>query len=540
MGTNKPPRSLASAVAVPFALAVLLAGVAGCTPRDPAGTTRVPGTIQPGTSSSLLRVFVPTQVSLLDPIRIGDPSEFAILNSIFDSLFSKSPRGEVLPELATAWEAVDETTLRLTLRPNVLFQDGTALDAGAVKFNLDRALRDDLSNIKFRLYQVESVAVVDKLTVDIHLKPDIPAVAALLDALADRAGMIASPTAVQAVGSEAFTKRPVGAGMFRLFEWRPGEIARVRSWEGYWAPETRLLAGADFVAGDDPVMPFLAGDLDVAFPVEGSIEAIKSRSPDAQILIGPGTEYFFVVLNETLPPFDDVRVRKAANYAIDREGIARVFGSAIAAAAWQPLPPGALGHNPELDGLYSYDPKRARRLLAEAGYPNGGVRVHFVVGAQATIAVEQLEVVQQQMNEAGFDVEITLADLPTVLPRILGVGRDGCGIEHGGFILAKVTTTDPDVDFRDRFLADGSLNVACNEPAWIRPLVDEAAASTDRARRDQLYREISARAMEEALNGVYLYFRSRITVAHPYVRGINQPHSPYTFDMRNVYVTKDH
>src|SRR5688572_10200408 len=103
--------------------------------------------------------------------------------------------------------------------------------------------------------------------------------------------------------------------------------------------------------------------------------------------------------------------------------------------------------------------------------------------------------------------------------------------------MAKVTTTDPDVDFRDRFLADGSLNVACNEPTWIRPLVDEAAASTDGARRDELYREISARAMKEALNGVYLYFRNRITVAHRYVGGINHPQSTYTFDIRNVYIS---
>jgi peptide/nickel transport system substrate-binding protein len=214
------------------------------------------------------------------------------------------------------------------------------------------------------------------------------------------------------------------------------------------------------------------------------------------------------------------------------------YGGELGVTAWQPLPPSAFGYDPELEGHYPYDPQKARDLLAEAGYPDGGVPVHFLIGSQATSAVQQLEVVHQMMNEAGFAVEIDLADLPAVLPRILGNRTDNCGTVNGGFTLVKLSSIDPDVVLRQRFLEDGPLNAGCNEPSWIRPLIDQAAVETDDEARAEIYAEISKRIVEEGLDGVPLYYSPAITAMQPYVGGVERAATNNSAYFHGVYITE--
>ncbi len=169
-----------------------------------------------------------------DPHRIGTQTEYPQLNVIYDTIVSiDRTTNEVIPRLAESWEVQDDR-VRFTLRSGLLFQDGTPLDASAVKFSIDRAMSGAESNITTRLPMVASVEVVDEVTVDLVLAEPQPL--PLLIQMSDRPGMIVSPTAVQAAGtSEAFSAAPIGAGMYKV--------------EGQWFPASRCRPGRGTATG---------------------------------------------------------------------------------------------------------------------------------------------------------------------------------------------------------------------------------------------------------------------------------------------------
>lgn len=498
---------------------------------------------EPGASAAsadrtaILKTPIANQIKFLDPIRLGDPAESNILASVYDTLLRRDADGVLQPRLATGWEQVDESTLRVELQEGVKFQDGTDFNADAVVFSIERALTSDLSSLKSMLYMLDGVEAIDDLTVEFALDPELPAFGPLLDSFTGRVGMITSPAAVEA-GGDDFISEGAGAGLYAVESFTPGSDARVRAWDGYWNPDQQLLAGIDFVASSGDNTPLmLSGNVDLVFPTANALEPY-TVDPNLVIMTRPGIEYYIVGLNETLPPFDDVRVRQAVAYAVDRELITETFGFGVATTAFQALPPQAIGHDEALNENFHFDPEKAKELLAEAGYPNGGVAVHFAIGQQAAVAVRTLEVIQQMLEDVGFDVRIELVDLATIPGKMYGDRTIGdCGTVNGGYFLVKLQSADPDNLFRSRYLEESPLNPGCNEPAWLRPLVDSGAIEADEDVRAEIYSEISARAQEEVLDGVYLYYNPAITVLQPYVGGWDVAYTSYTADWHGLYIT---
>jgi peptide/nickel transport system substrate-binding protein len=158
--------------------------------------------------------FTAMQGESYDPIR-AVAVEYEQLNALFDTLISyNADTGALEPRLATSWQVMNQR-VRLHLRSGVQFQDGTPFNAQAVKFSLERVLNDPASNIKTGVNMLGGVTVIDDLTADLMLTKDAPQ--PLLYQLADRPGMIVSPTAVgKAGGSDKFSQAPVGAGMYAI------------------------------------------------------------------------------------------------------------------------------------------------------------------------------------------------------------------------------------------------------------------------------------------------------------------------------------
>lgn len=307
----------------------------------------------------------------LDPALVTDNESIEICEVVFEGLVGWRPGTvDIEPLLAEAWDlSPDGKTWTFHLRDHVAFHDGTPFDADAVVFSLERLLDPRHPYYvgtgggywRQLLKDVDRVVAKDPRTVQIYVKrPYAP----LLGVLAKYP--IASPTAVQRWGDQ-FRNHPVGTGPFRFEAWKPGEQIVLHRFEGYWGPAAHLsrLVFQVVVDARQRLISLESGSVDLAVSVLPDEMPFVELHPDLVLYRGRANDVSYLAFNTMRPPFDDVRVRRAANLAINKEPIVKLAYSGHASPADGPLPPQQWGyHAPQR--TYPYDPVQARMLLAEA------------------------------------------------------------------------------------------------------------------------------------------------------------------------------
>lgn len=436
----------------------------------------------------------------LDPIREGSTVDYVQLNAIFDTLLTVSPEdGSIEGRLATEWEA-DEERISLTLREDVVFQDGTDFDAEAVEVNLDRAMNDSDSTISGLLDAVDEVEVVDTYEVDILLAEPTPL--AVLQQLTDRPGMMASPEALDDAGdSTAFSEEPVGAGMYRVEgEWFPRESLSVLAWDDYWDTEAQLLGGIDFTDLDPAarVNALLADDIDVVSTDGLEVSELESSSSVA-LSVGAADMGRGLTVNPTLEPFDDPLVRQAIAHAINREAVVEALTNGYGEARCQPFSADSPAHVAELDELYTYDPDRARELLEEAGYDDG-LEFHAIIGSGATDYVNFGELLQAQLAEVGITMDLELVDRSRAIPMLYEEEASGAAPIGVG---ANARLTDQVI--RNYFLEDGAFNAGDVELPEVRELMEEVGGQPDVDSARPYYQDINRAVTEDLFQVIPVY-----------------------------------
>jgi ABC-type transport system substrate-binding protein len=365
----------------------------------------------------------------------------------------------------------------------------------------------------------------------------------LLAALSDRAGMMISPTAYKSAGSQdAFNKAPVGSGKFKVNgEWRPVESLSLRTWPGYWDKSTPAIAGMELkdVKVDALVNALNSGQMDlVALDATAQIPGVKNQ-PNTIVKVDsplrPQTREF--LLNPTVPPLDNLKVRQAIAYALDRDAIADVMTDGEQKGIWQWFPEGWLPFDSALNNTYKYDPAKAKQLLAEAGYPNG-LDLKSVIGSSSTSYIQQGELIQAQLKAVGVNMTLDKIDTAQMVPTVLTAGPN----KHGTAVTApwgSNVTADPDEWFRRYFLADGATNNGGDEVPGMRELLDKAAATLDEKTRSDLYRQAQKLVLDGVYEGVPLFFVPGIMAFKDYVGGVVKAETrcPANF-LRDVYVTQ--
>lgn len=508
-------------------------GGCGGTPAAPAGRDEGEPAVADADRSAILR-WGAMRAESMDPIRaVG--VDYAPLHAVFDTLISISPEdGSLLPRLATSWEA-DEESIVLTLRDDVIFQDGTPFDAEAVAFNLDRAMNDPDSNITEMLGAVGGVEVVDEFTVEVQLAEPTPL--AVLQILADRPGMMASPDAVREAGdSTAFGEAPVGAGMYAIEgEWFPRESLSVRAWDGYWDPDAQMLGGVDFteVEPDAKVNALLSGSVDVASVGGADVPALEDDA-DVALTIGSATIGRGLTVNPTMEPFDDIRVRQAVAHAIDREAMVKGLTNGYGEPRCQLFAANSPAYDEELDGLYPYDPARARELLEEAGHGDG-LEFRAIIGSGATAYVQFGELLQAQLAEVGIEMELELVDRSQTLPMLYEEDAAPAAPIGGG---ADAALTD--VFIRNYLLEDGSFNAGDVELPEVRDLLDEAGAQPDVEAARPLYQEVNRLVAEDLFQIIPVYADAAIMGHQANVGGLHPGHldiDPSPELLRGVFIS---
>ena len=348
-----------------------------------------------------------TEVSF-DPATMNSANDL-MTHAVYGSLLQRTEDGYE-PGFATEATIVDASTIDLELRDGVVFSDGTPLDAEAVKLNLERnATLDNARGMRMELLSaLDRVEVTGPLSARIHLKR--PVVGVFYPLLADPETTIVSPKAI-ADGVD-LNANPVGAGAFLLESAEVDRRVVLVPNPDYWAADQVKVAKVEFLAlppGPTAVNALRSGQVDWAVLTPSLAEGVGDPLV-TEFLPHPGM--YIVLMCKAKPPLDDVRVREAMMYAMDRDAIAqRVYGgqSEVAQSLRRT---GDRYHNAELEGLYERDLDKARQLLAEAGYADGFEVGMYVSGSGANPVVGEL--LQAQWAEIGIDLSLQVSTNPYV------------------------------------------------------------------------------------------------------------------------------
>ena len=421
---------------------------------------------------------------------------------------------EVRPSLAESWEVPDPTTVVFTLRKGVKFHDGTDCDAAAVKWNLERLMTHPQSGGKNHTASIASVEAADTHTVRLMLKEPNPVLLVDLSNDADGVGGIMSPTHWQKVGDAGVAREPVGSGPFRMADYRPGSVATYRRFDKYWKTgadgqplpyldEVQIVFQQDTSAA---LLQLRAGDLDVVSYVAGRDVAGVKSNPALFFMELPwqASQYCLCFNARAGARFAGdamKKVRQAVFYGIDRDTVAKAIGLGLGEANYYHSLPGSLGYSDQLP-KYTYDPARAKQLLAEAGYTDGlEIRLDFISRPEDT---QNAQIYQQMLGQVG--IQLTLQPFE----RVAWVERTLSGnFEFASFISG--TRPDPDLVLGYRFAGAGAGNYS----GWVNPEVEaalsEGRSTYDTTRRQAAYERAQAAVYREAYYG--FVWRRKQTVA---------------------------
>ena len=434
----------------------------------------------------ILKVAAANNPSTLDPMTGRSGFDQPLLYPMFDTLIEFTYDSLAAKAgLAKSWTFKDPKTLVLVLNDGIRFHDGTPCDAEAVKFNLDRSRTDPRSAIKTDLISVDSVAATGPLEVTLHLKqPDT----SLVLVLSDRAGMMVSPKAARELGAGT-DRNPVGAGPWKFVSWTDNDSLVVTRNTDYWRSGRPYLDGIRFQIIPElntGLRSVVSGENQFVYSLSRQQERIIQRSPNLVTTATPTLIVHMIYFNMGRKPFDDVRVRQALNYATDREAFNALTQDGRAARSV--LPQEHWAYNPSLEKAYPYDPDRARRLLAEAGYPQGFEL--SAMGWNDQKAVQRQEILIEQFGKVGVKTRFTTASVADSTNQFM-MDR------HGDAYLGAFTgRPDPSLIFSRLFDPNSVINAGRVDPVAARAAAQQATVESD----DQAVRKQALATLQQIVS----------------------------------------
>ncbi|WP_158234199.1 ABC transporter substrate-binding protein [Oceaniglobus indicus] len=423
----------------------------------------------------------------LDPARMASFFELAVQYNIFEPLLHTTPDLTIEPGLAS-YEMPDETTYVLTLKDGLTFHDGTALDAEAVKANLDRYLDPNTGSPRgSELGPLESIEVTGPLEITLKLSDPY---APFLQVLANRAGMIASPTAIQELG-EDFATQAVGAGPYKVVSWTKNSELTLAAFDGYWRgkPDVDQVIFRPIPDETARINNLRSGTVHLVDGVAPQFVPQVEGDDSLTLKESPGLGFNAFSFNTTAAPFDNADVRRAFSMAVDPQVIVQAAYFGAASPSLGAIPPSiGWAYDDTLEAPRA-DPEGARQMLAEAGIDTP-VSVEITV-TNSPIYVRIAQILQAQANEAGFDVSINQIDSTSLITVLRERTSDLTMSPWSG-------RSDPDGNMFNYFTIDGPNNFPGWENGEVDRLLKDARIETDEAARAKLYSEAQKIIADEA------------------------------------------
>lgn len=354
-----------------------------------------------------------TDATTMDPQFVTDVPTSRVVMWVHQTLVYPDLNGKMQPVLAESWTvSPDKLSWTFKLRKGVKFQDGTSFTAEAVKYTFDR-IKDPAigSPRKSAARVIKEVKVIDDYTVEmITNKPFAP----FLAQLSAYNLAIISPTQAKKFGKK-YSEHPAGTGPYKLASWTPGEKMVLSRNDAYWGKKPYLDKIEVRIVPEDSarVMMLLSGEADAIASVPPILMKRLEQSKDVEIIKKTGFRTIYVGLNNKVKPFDNPKVREAVSHALDPRAIVKgILGGVgtLGGGFESPVIPGA----PTFP-LYKYDPALAKKLLAEAGYPNGFDTDFYTPTGRYLMDRQVAEAVQAQLKEVGIRARIQAPDWGTLV-----------------------------------------------------------------------------------------------------------------------------
>lgn len=482
-------RKLSVLISVILILGLVLVGCSGS--KDAPATQETPNATEtPSEAKTDIVIATAVDFITMDPADANDTLSGSAQKTMMEGLFGFDKDMKVIPLLAESYTANDEATeFAIKLREGVKFSDGTDWNADAAIVNLDR-LADQTQGLKrnslFKL--ISKTEKVDDYNIKIILSEPF---GAMINTLAHPAGLMVSPKALEQYGKEV-SQHPVGTGKYVFKEWKPGENLTVTANPNYWgeAPEFTSITFKPVTENGTRIAMLQSGDADFIFPVPTEqIENLKTNS-ELTVTTIPSIIVRYMTLNTEKAPFNDVKVRQALNYAIDKEAYSKVVYNGFTVPMDSLIAPNVQYYSQQTP--YDYDVEKAKTLLKEAGYENG-----FEVKLWSnnnTTNIKASQFIKQQLSLVGITVNVENMEVGTLDQNLTGVAEGTPGKDVGVemyLIGWSPSTGDADWGLRPLAASESFPPVSYNTAYYNNPEFDKeiqaALATADPEKRKEAY-----------------------------------------------------
>ena len=440
----------------------------------------------------ILTIDAPNDAATLDPQVQWDTDSYGVYRNLFDNLITRDTKGDIVPQVATAWRSLDDTHVEFDLRSDIKFHDGSPLTADDVVFSVKRITNPAFKSPQLSQFdQISDARAESPTKVLLTTKTPYPVLLAQLVKLS-----IVPKAYIEKVGDAEFNLKPIGSGPYKLKEWQKGVQSVLEANDGYWRGKppfkTAIFRAVPDVATRIADLKTGRADLIRLLPPDDAI-ALKSDAR-VKVLAVPTERVGYMFINAQAGASADLRVRQAIAYAIDRkaliDSLLQGFGTPVDSIGAAPI----FGYQPDIKG-YEYNPDKARALVKEAG----------AVGAQLTFLTSPaydrhiIEAIQQMVNDVGLKVDIAMLDQATYLRR-----RQGNPAEAGQIAIGVWSCACQDADgIIFPLFRTGSSWAKYSNPAFDAA-VDAARSTLDVGKRMADYKT-AYEILRQDVPGIGLY-----------------------------------
>mgnify|MGYP001361993311 CR=1 FL=1 len=456
-------------------------------------------------AKSALMLAVDSAPVMMNPHGDDSDANLSFMANFFDGLLQRGPDGKLVPALAVKYEHPDALTWKFELRKGVKFQNGDAFTAADVKFTFERIADPKVSYFTNLGQSIASIEVIDDTNVVVKTKVPLPWFADNMHQI-----FIMGKKSTEAAGEGDIMTRPNGTGAYKLVEWVKGSHLKVAANADYWggAPPIKEIEIRTITEASTRYAALASGQVDLVSGVPVELYAQVSKNPKLQVITEPSRRCIFLSFgNAPGTPTADIRVRKAMYMAINEEEIIKKIMHGQAAPAAQVPDPPTVGYNPAIKRLH-YDVQAAKKLLQEAGFPNGfeltltGPNDRYVQDAAIAQAVAEY------LAKVGIKVKLDVKPKSIFFPEVnqgklqfylIGWFDGTYDMGRSYFKLAHT---------RDKERGYGELNGAAYSDATIDKLLEDTAGMTNLAERKKALENLNKIAMDEKILWIPLHYQA--------------------------------
>ena len=432
---------------------------------------------------SLVRLTMPSEPDSLDPYISTASDTEAVMHNVYEGLVLFNEDGEIIPGLAESWQISDDgLEYTFHLRDDVTFHNGKHFSSEDVAYSY--GLLSGLTTgtpLSSRFSIITAIDTPDDYTVTFHLSA------------ANAAFLEATRIAVIPSGYIDSATSPVGTGPYKFVEYVPGQRIVLEKNDLYYdsSREGKIERAEVYIMTDESaiVTALQSGQLDMA-QVTGMDAEILER--DFTIHSNPQNMVCLFALNNAIPPFNDIRVRQAINYAVNKEDIINgAFDGYATRLDSNFSPVMGLYYNSDVENYYPYDPAKAKELLAEAGYERG-FSFTITVPANYQQHVSTAQIIAEELKAVGIDARLQLVEWGAWLEDVYTNGN------YETTVVGLTGKLDPS-EILVRFVSDYSRNFFHYDNSEFDTLIEEAMVESDESERIRLYKECQMILTEDAV-----------------------------------------